>query len=256
MTSEVDLCNRALATIGTRSTISSIQPSDGSNEANQCALLYYPVRDALLRSAHWDFARRQVSLSQLKAASDTNSTCPVPWQFEYAYPSDCLKCRFLLPSYTNLGQSGGGVPLTALPNTVMPGSDGGNRRPIRFFVGSDIDQDENDITIILTNQPQALMVYTHRITNPDLMDAQFQEALVAALAAKLVPALALNLALMKGQIEIASTLINEARITNGNEGPQMLDLTPDWIRVREGYGTFAYGYDYLGWDAFPWPSSL
>lgn len=139
---------------------------------------------------------------------------------------------------------------------TLPGIDGGRRRPIRFFVASDTDIDGNDNTVILTNQPQAIIVYTRQIVNPDLFDAQFQEALVAALAAKLVPALSLNMALMKGQIQIAESIINQARITNGNEGPMIMNLDPDWIAIRAGFGSGWEGYDYMGWDTFSWPSNL
>lgn len=253
MVSEVDLCNRALAALGTRTTISGIQPSDGSNEANTCALLYYPVRDALIRAVHWDFCRAQVSLSQLKASTDTNSTCPVPWSFEYAYPSDCLKARSILPFMVS-GNTGS-IPLTTAPQQPVQGINAWNM-PVRFFIATDKDASNNDGTVVLTNQPNAILVYTRRIVNPDLFDPQFQEALVAALAAHLVPALALNLSLMKGQIQLAENIIGKARITNGNEGPEVQDSIPDWVRARGLYGTFAYGYLYQGWDAMPWPSVL
>lgn len=253
MTSEVDICNRALSAIGTRTTISSIQPSDGSNEANACALLYYPTRDALLRAVHWDFARAQTNLSQLKSATDTNSTCPVPWQYEYAYPSTGLKMRYILPlMQTN---STGGVPLTTGPTMPVQGF-GLGMGPVRFFVGTDFDVNGNDATIILTNQPQAIAIYTKQITNPNLFDAQFQEALVAALAAHLVPALALEAKLMQGQIKIAEAVIAQARVTNGNEGPMVQDSIPDWMFVRGAYGSFAYGYFYQNWEAMTFPSML
>lgn len=247
--SEIDICNQALAAIGTRSTISSIQPSDGSNEANACTLLYYPTRNALLRAAHWDFARAQLSLTQLKSAYDTPNTCPVPFAYEYAYPSDCQKMRFLLP-YLNTG-TGINPPLTSAPQFSAPGCLWWNN-PIRFFVATDKDITNNDQTVILTNQPNAIGVYTKLITNTDLWDSQFQEAMVAALAARLVPALALNLSLMKGQIEIAKAIIDAARVTNGNEGPMLQDSIPDWIRVRNNFGfDNGLGYYWQGWGAYP-----
>lgn len=253
MTSEVVLCNRALAAIGTRSTISSITPSDGSEEANQCSLLYYPVRDQLLRSAHWDFARAQNYLAQLKSSQDTNSTCPVPWAYEYAYPSDCLKARYIQPYFYTAAPQG--VPLTTAPIVpLQPSCYGSGNRPIRFVVATDKDQNNNDGTVILTNQPQAILIYTRLITNPNLFDSQFQEALVAALAAHLVPALSLNMDLMKTQIKIAEGIIAQARVTNGNEGPMSQDNTPDFIRARAGYADGGYGFGFYGWEAMSWPA--
>lgn len=148
------------------------------------------------------------------------------------------------------------MPLTTA-QSIAPAGPLGFRRPVRFFIGTDSDISGNDSTIILTNQPQATLVYTKKIINPDLFDAQFREALVSALAAKLVPALQLNISLMKIKAGEAEAMINAARVTNGNEGPQVIDNTPDWIRARGvGYGTFECGYDYLNWDNMSWPAEF
>lgn len=253
MTDEVTLCNRALAAIGTRSTISSIQPSDGSKEANACALLYYPTRDELLRAAHWDFARNQITLSQLKSSSDTNSTCPVPWGFEYAYPSDCLKMRYILP-FMDVSNPGTVPFMTSATPAALGLGYWGN--PVRFVVATDKNTSGNDSTVLLTNQAQAIGVYTKQITNPDLFDSQFQSALVEALGAKLVPALSLNLSLMKLKIATAEAIIGQARLTNGNEGPEIQNIEPDWMRVRQNYGLLSYGTYYNNWEAMPWPAGL
>lgn len=47
------------------------------------------------------------------------------------------------------------------------------------------------------------------------------------------------------------TLVNNARVTDGNEGPMTMDHTPDWITIRGSapagfnHGVFFYGWDYL-----------
>ena len=46
MTAEVDIANRALSAIGTRSQITSL--TEDSNEARSCKLLLEPLRDELL----------------------------------------------------------------------------------------------------------------------------------------------------------------------------------------------------------------
>lgn len=145
-------------------------------------------------------------------------------------------------------------PLTTASNLAPPASFSIGS-PVRFLVATDTNVAGNDSTVILTNQPNALLVYTKQITNPDLFDSQFQEALVAALAAKLVPALQLNMNLMKAQVALAERIINEARVTNGNEGPEVMNLIPDWIRARGvGYGDGYAGYYFQGWDSMAWPS--
>jgi hypothetical protein len=54
MTSNVDITNRALAQIGSRSQITSMV--DGSQEALYANLLYVDLRDFLLREGDYDFS--------------------------------------------------------------------------------------------------------------------------------------------------------------------------------------------------------
>jgi hypothetical protein len=216
--------------------------------------LYYPTRDALLRAVHWDFARRQDNLTQLKSSNDVNSTCPVPWGYEYAYPSTCLKARFILNFFNTDNQMN--PPLTTAPQLAYP-LIGNLKKPVRFFVGTDSDVNNNDSTVILTNMPQAILVYTKRITNPDLFDSLMQEALVKVLAANLEPALSANLSRAKGLMEQAEKIVIEARVANGNEGPLVIDNVAEWIAARgAGYGTYSEGYDFMPWDSLPFTTGF
>jgi hypothetical protein len=93
MSSPIDICNRALSDIGARANITSF--SENSAAAQQCALWYDHLRKALLRGAHWNFARAQVELSPLGDLA--SGTSPYPWPFKYTYPPDALKVRYVLP---------------------------------------------------------------------------------------------------------------------------------------------------------------
>ncbi len=104
MTSQIDLCNRALTAMGSRgATISSF--TEGTQEANVCSILFTPTFEALARAAPWNIFRKQAYLSLYKAASGTPEnqngttlpTPPSPWLYSYLYPSDCLDVRYLLP---------------------------------------------------------------------------------------------------------------------------------------------------------------
>jgi hypothetical protein len=66
MTAEVDIANRALSAIGTRSQIADM--SEDSNEARQCKLLLEPLRDELLRMAPWNCAMNFNNLSLICSA--------------------------------------------------------------------------------------------------------------------------------------------------------------------------------------------
>lgn len=85
MTTSVDICKQALASIGARSSITSL--SDGSTEANYCSLLYAPLRDFLLREGDYDFA--MTSVAPVAAAVGV----PPPWTFIYNYPANAIRVR-------------------------------------------------------------------------------------------------------------------------------------------------------------------
>lgn len=238
MVALVDIANRALSAIGTRSSITSF--AENSNEAEQCNLLIEPLRDELLRMAPWNCATNTDLLTVLKAAPGTpeNPTTgqatwtkaipPPPWAYEYAMPSDCLRLLWVVPQFAT--GFAGGVPIT----TAITGSTPTywNGPPVRFKVAIDQDDNGNDIKVILTNQEQAILTYIKRVMNPDVWDVQFQQALVAALAARLVWALVGAKELANEKTKEANSYIALARQSDGNEGLTINDVTPDWIRVR------------------------
>ena len=58
MTSEVAICNLALADIGSTSVVSTL--GESSIEAKYCNIFYTAARDALLEEIEWPFAQREV----------------------------------------------------------------------------------------------------------------------------------------------------------------------------------------------------
>lgn len=256
-TTELAIVNRALLEMGAQAQISAF--SEGSTEANAAAVLYAPTRDMLLRSAHWNFTRKQANLTQLKAF-EVNGTIqtgsnapPVPWRYEYAYPPDCLKCRYLVPIQINPTSSPppttGATPmgLVGLPAPMN----------IPFIIGTDTPiSSAVTQTVILTQLYQAHMVYTARIENPDLWDPSFQEAMVATLAAKFVNALARNSSLFNQCVAVARDIVLQARVADGDEVPTYQDHLPDWIQAR-GVNSFGGDGVYYGyWDSYACGSAV
>lgn len=251
-TSQLSIAQRALLQIGARNSISSISPSDGSTEADACSILYTPTFESLGRSAHWACLRKQVTLSLIAAATGTPENpqgttlplSPTPWLYQYAYPSDCLNMRYIVPS---LPAGVGGVPQTTFSNSAGAWLPGGGQIP--FAVAYATDASGNPIETILTNQDQAQAVYTVNQPNPIIWDSMLQQAMVLSLAAFLVPALSLNLQLMQGAIGMADKMIAQARVADGNEGVTVLDHLPDWMRARGGEGGWGFcngGFQYGG----------
>lgn len=259
MTSEVDIANRALSAIGTRSQIASLD--EGSNESIQVKLLLDPLRDELLRMAPWNCARNFNTMSLICAAPGTpenpsagpavwgKGLPPPPWSYEYAYPSDCLRPIYVVPQFTTGFTSG--VPITTAVTGGAPAF--WNGPPVRFHVAIDqIDPGSGkpatppqgqDVRVILTNQEQAILCYIRRVVNPDVWDDQFQQALVAALGARLTIALTGDKGLAQLKVQEANQYITSARQSDGNEGLTINDVTPDWIRTR--------GISYQAWEFSP-----
>ena len=256
MTSEVDIANRALSSIGTRSQIASI--TEDSNEARNCKLLLEPLRDEILRMAPWNCSINFNNLSLICAAPGTpenpgaglnvweKGIPPPPWSYEYAYPSDCLRAVYIVPQFTTGFTSG--VPITTAVTGGAPAF--WNGPPVRFRVvvdqiGTNGKPDPNgqDQQVIVTNQEQAILCYVRRVVNPDVWDSQFQQALVAALAARLVVSLTGDKGLAQLKLQEANQHITLARQMDGNEGLTVNDVTPDWIRTR--------GISYQAWEFSP-----
>lgn len=255
----------ALSQVSARAQVQSINPSDGTAAGDACSLLYQPTVDAYARAAHWNALRFQSGapgstfpppLQILKAAVGTpeqmaNPTLAAPpqaWLYEYALPNDCLKARFLVPLLTSqttsppLTSAGGLLLPAVMPNIAVP-----------FTIAVDLDASGNEMQVILTNLQQAQLVYTRRLTNIGLWDSQFTMGAKAALAVWLAPALNGSVTLANAAMGIAKNMLDAARVSDGNEGPQTQDHVPDWISIRGGGRTSAGGLFIEPWESFGFP---
>lgn len=257
MTSQIDIANRALLQIGARTTISSF--TEDAVEAEAVSVLWQPTFESLARTAQWNCLRNQVTLSLLAAQLGTpenpNGTPPlppIPWLYEYEYPSDCLDIRWIVPSFPS--SSTDTVPLTTINNSATTCLPTGGQ--IKYAVSYGTDSTGSAIRVVLTNQSQAQAVYTINQPNPQQWDSLFQQAMVSSLAAYLVPALSLSFPLMEAAIKQAEKIITLARAADGNEGVTTMDHLPDWMAARAG----AQGYNgwnfttYGGFVSMNWPT--
>ena len=144
MTQPVDIVNRSLQAIGTRTTVTAGElAAQSSNEAIQANILLETTRDSLLRMAPWDCCTTAGNLSLITALPGTPENqsptvaawapgLPIPpWAYEYQYPADCLRALYIVSQF----QTGlGGVPITTAVTgfTVNRGGP-----PIKFKVGVD-----------------------------------------------------------------------------------------------------------------------
>lgn len=245
MTTRTEIANRALAAIAAKATIANLD-LENSTEAKQARLLYDTTRDAMLRGAHWNFATRTLPLSLLKSAPGTPEnptggawnpdTMPAPpWLYEYAYPSDCLLMRCVMPppsNYQDITPPLFSTPLSGpIPNPPS--------RPAPFKVASSTDTNSNPINVVLCSVQAAISTYTMRVTVEDLWDASFQEAMAFALGSRLAMTLTGNVEVARTAAQQAMGALLNARARDGNEGTTTLDHVPDWLLAR-GYAP-AYG---------------
>lgn len=89
MPSVVEICNLALAHIG-QGSINSFD--EASPQAEQCNLFYSNTRDSLLRQFPWNFATKNILLSQV------DTTIP-GWSYVYEYPSTVLWIKRIFNVY-------------------------------------------------------------------------------------------------------------------------------------------------------------
>ncbi len=168
MPSVIEICNRALSNIGNSRSINSL--NEASKEAGECSLHFDACRDAVLSDFDWNFASRRVALA------DTNSP-PPDWQYAYRYPTDCLRITAIM-----------------VPGVRNPAS----ADRVHYQVGAD---SSGTGKLIYTDQPQAWLKYVMRITDVNMFDAIFQEALAWRLAA------AINMALT-GSADLGNNALN------------------------------------------------
>lgn len=175
MSSVVDICNQALANLGDSATVASIEPPEGSAQAEHCAR-FYPMALATLLDAHnWSFATRRSTLAQVANQSST-------WQYAYAMPSGALTVLAILdPAATDDYSASLGT--TTIYSDALGGTipSQGVYTPQQFV--TETDAEGNDI--ILTNQADAVARYTLQVTDSAKFPPLFVEALSWLLTVRL-----------------------------------------------------------------------
>jgi len=163
-----------------------------------------------------------------------NGTPPLPlypWNYEYAWPQDCVRFRRIEVPPAQPGAANSPVP----GNVGFSGYGGAGPTP-PFAISLDTDAVGNTIKVILTNQQRAIFVYTAHSPVPDMWDADFTEAFVYTLAARLCGPLTGDKNLTKIYLQEAQNAVLQARLVDATESPARPEHMPDWIRARGPVG--------------------
>ena len=201
MASVVEICNLALSRLGENSAIASIDPPEGSAQAEHCALFYPLSRDTLLDIHPWNFARRKVLLAPL----DDDSS---PWRFAYARPHDCLRTLNLL-SQEALSEQETQHYCNAVNGKGTP--------------------------TILTNQENASLVYTARVDDAALFPPLFIDALSWLLASHLAgPVIKGDAGASMAKIcyQNFMLVLSLAEVSDTRQKNTRPHHTPQWINER------------------------
>lgn len=193
--SPVTVSNMALTRLG-GSTIASL--TEGSKESILCNTFFEASRDAVLREHLWGFARKRKTLAEVDSSLPDNG-----WSYIYAYPSDCLAARHIY---------------TPIPD--------GDAIPYERCI------DSSGTQLILTDQPEAVLVYTARVTDLTRCDPIFIEALSWKLAAEVAIPLTQNSSLTQMAFKEYQSVLSRARTADANEGQARKEGLADWLKVR------------------------
>jgi hypothetical protein len=196
MASQVQIAKLALQHIGDRYDIADID--EESVEAEQINLVWDDTRDELLRRYPWRFAKKYTSPAALSV------TVPGLWTYAYQYPSACVKVRGITNPL--------GIDVEAL----------------KFEVALL----EDDTKVVLTDEDDAELFYTSRVTDTTRFDPEFTMALSFLLASRICMSLT-------GSLDITSKLDQEvlrtmghAADTDSSEGRNRVAPEASWIDAR------------------------
>lgn len=195
MYSIVQICNLALRRIG-KTPIQDINNLKDTH-AKYCKAFFDHCRDEVLSKVHWNFATKKIALAQLQNP-------PAGWAYRYQYPADCIEAREIA--------------------TAVRGAD-----PIPFE--KIVSEDGNEVHI-LTDQAQAVLVYTARVVNPTIYSPGFVEALAYRLAAELCDPLVKSEKKTEKLLQKYQVAMSSAALTNNSEAALDKPREASWIEAR------------------------
>lgn len=201
MPSVIDICNLALSHLGDTGTVASIDPPEGSAQAEHCARFYPIARDALLEMHPWNFAMRRATLAMLDVPLWT-------WDYAYAAPSNTIKILALLPPDADKDAA-------SEPFETEAGADGS--------------------TVIRTNLAEATIRYLVRVEDPTRFSPLFVEALTRLLASYLAGPVVKGEAGRKAgleQMQLFQQMAAQARVSDANQRQIVRDPVAPWISSR------------------------
>ena len=222
MASEVDICNLALGHIGDAATVSSINPPEGSAQAEHCSRFYPVARDALLELHSWGFATKRVNLASLGSAWPE-------WQYCYAVPNDALNLLAVLPPLATDDYSEGITWMYSQTGAALAA--GGIYQPQPF----NYETLDDGTLVIYTNQENAMLRYTAYVTDTTVFSPLFVSTLSWYLASMLAgPVIKgeAGAAEAKRCMAQAQLMLGKATVSDSNQRRTTIAQNTPWMTGR------------------------
>lgn len=202
MASKTQIVNVALQRIGFANYLANVD-TETSPAARAAQASFEIERDFVLRAFPWPFATKYETLALVDGSSDD----PVnnDWTFAYRFPADCLRARRIVRENGRLDTD-----------------------PPRFRIGRD-----SQGRLIYSDEEEAVLEYTVRITDPAEFDANFVSAFAWRLAWMLAPALGRVAEITKTARDNFYIELTTAKSEALNEGQQESPIDAEWIRGRD-----------------------
>lgn len=202
MATSIDIVNMALSHLGNKANVVSIDPPDGSAEANWAARFYPQAVYATLELGDWSFARTRAALASVTALGNV-------WAYAYEKPADCMRARRIM-------------------------TDSGT------MLEDDSELFELEGTTILTNKADAVLVYTKPLLDASKYPPSFVSTVSYMLASYLAGpilkgddgARASSALLKTARTYAASALASDGNQSKRNPSAQYI---PSSTQARNGY---------------------
>lgn len=200
-----DICNMALSSIA-QGRIASLD--EDSEAARQCGTYYDILRKSLLSSFRWGFAERSRKLAEI----DTD----LPgWDYAYAVPTDCLIVRQIY------NRSGKKINIDAASKD----------HTYHQFKISLINESTKVIGVDIE---EAWLDYTADITNAEMFNPHFVEALAHKLASAISMPLSGSLTMVQSEYQQYQAAIQEAMLDSAIQNHHEIKWSSTFFDARRG----------------------
>lgn len=213
MASQVDICNLALSHLGDDATVTSIDPPEGSTQAEFCKR-YLPIAiDNALSVHHWSFSTIRDTPPQLDSGF-------AQWLYAYAVPANTITVISVMHKDATDDYA------TPFRNEGM-----GIYTPQPFSKESLPDGSP----VVYTNQAEALIRYTIRVDDPTRYSPLFTTAVSYLLASYLAGPMIKGKegqAMAKQTMQMYGLFIRQAIDHDARQKKIDVKLDTPWLRGR------------------------